>query len=203
MTGNGDAWWRLPKALTDDILACPASPPAKLIMLAVLRWTAGHFNRCARDLGTAFLAEVTGLYRTRVLSLVRDLLAAGVLIEIRPARGRSPRTLALQTNPRKWGEYAPVAVRTPDHKQPVDSALCGPDSHILRSGNPTAKRSATQTTTGTPKERRKTDTKGRALAATDVTAHERPTCPRDGACLTVDWDGDEHCPICDWRPEAA
>ena len=113
---------KVPKSLFDAALGSAMSPSAKLVLLDVHRWTAGHHQHAAAPLSISYLANGCGLSDRQVQRILKDqLLPEGVLLEVgRPTRTDS-RVLAVEMDQQKWGKWAP----TGDGQNPPPSPFEG------------------------------------------------------------------------------
>jgi phage replication O-like protein O len=95
-----------PKELCDALLRSSMPSSRKDIVWAVLRRTAGHFNREEAPIAQSLLATMTGLNRKTVKRALGDLLDQGVIKERLTYTSSRARVLAVNMDYESWGNYS-------------------------------------------------------------------------------------------------
>jgi hypothetical protein len=96
------------KHLYDDVLRGQWTANQLKIVLAVIRWTLGNHDRVDGDqLSIRHLAKSTGVHERTVRLVLEGLITEGVIVCVRPAKGRRAATLRLETDAHYWGAHAP------------------------------------------------------------------------------------------------
>lgn len=92
---------RIADELLEGICRYRSSGARKDLILAVIRATYG-FQRKSREIGTAYLAKLTGRHPTKVAADVATLIERRVLVEVKRYGFNRCRTLALNKNFEEW-----------------------------------------------------------------------------------------------------
>lgn len=130
----GPAYWRFPKALSDDLLASPMGGLHYRVCIAILRHTVGHWEREHARISLRFICEKTGRDRRSVEGALKDLKREGVVRVVEPSRGPIPASLAIETDSSKWGRYQVSAIDR--HNEPPECRDSADTSEGLVSENP-------------------------------------------------------------------
>lgn len=96
-----NGYTRIANGLLEAICRYRCSGAQKDVVLAVIRVTYG-FHRKSREIGTAYLARLTGQNPRRLAADVSTLIKRNVLKVIKPHSPNHSRTLALNKNFDEW-----------------------------------------------------------------------------------------------------
>lgn len=102
------------KELYDAVLRARMPASQQVVLLTVVRLTAGDRGRSQAPVSLGILAKATGRSRSCLREALADLMLEGVIVEVQPPSYGRPRKVALNLDYETWGRYAVKPTDIPD-----------------------------------------------------------------------------------------
>jgi hypothetical protein len=101
-----DFFVKFSKELYDAVLRARMPASHLLVLLTIVRLTAGDRGRSQAAVSLGILAKATGRSRSCLREALADLMLEGVIVEIQPPTYGRPRDVALNNDYETWGRFS-------------------------------------------------------------------------------------------------